>query len=131
NITEVWAHYAGDWVQLDANTGFYDLLQLQNGVTDVLTDPTAIPTGKINQLRLILGDGNYAVEQDSLTTTQYPLELSSQDKTGIKINVNSEVMANQTMVLTLDFDAGSSIIETGNGQYKLKPVIKVEEIIYL
>ncbi|RFC53845.1 DUF4382 domain-containing protein [Brumimicrobium aurantiacum] len=133
NIIEVWAHYDGDWVQLDANTGIYDLLELQNGVTDVLADPTAIPAGKVNQVRLILGEGNYAVEEDSITstTTQHPLELSSQDKTGIKINLNSEVVSNQTMVVTLDFDAGSSIVETGNGQYKLKPVIKVEEVIYI
>jgi len=28
-------------------------------------------------------------------------------------------------VLTIDFDAEKSIIKTGNGNYKLKPVIKI------
>lgn len=131
NITEVWAHYSGGWVELNANTGFYDLLQLQNGVTDVLADPTSLPTGKINQMRLVLGGNNYAVEVIDSVSVQHPLLLSSQDKTGLKINLNSEVLANQTMVVTLDFDAESSIVETGNGEYKLKPVIKVADVTYV
>ena len=137
NITEVWAHYTGNgnsqggWVQLVANTGFYDLLQLQNGVTDVLANPTAIPVGKITQMRLVLGEGNYAVEIIDSVAVQHPLLLSSQDKTGIKINLNSDILPNQTIVVTLDFDAGTSIVEQGNGGYRLKPVIKVENVIYI
>ncbi|WP_107037784.1 DUF4382 domain-containing protein [Brumimicrobium mesophilum] len=137
NITEVWANYNGSgnsqsgWVQLDANPGFYDLLQLQNGVTDVIADPTLIPTGDINQIRLVLGEDNYAVEIIDSIEVQHPLLLSSQDKTGIKINLNSEIIANQTIEVTLDFDAGSSIIEQGNGEYRLKPVIKVENVTYI
>lgn len=131
NITEVWAHYSGGWIELNAIPGFYDLLQLQNGVTDVIADPTMIPAGKITQMRLILGEDNYAVEIIDSVAVEHPLGLSSQDKTGLKINLNSEILANQTIVVTLDFDAGSSIVEQGNGEYKLKPVIKVEDIIYI
>ncbi len=137
NITEVWAHYSGSgssqdgWVQLIANPGFYDLLQLQNGVTDVLANPTAIPVGKITQMRLVLGEGNHAVEIVDSVAVQHPLLLSSQDKTGIKINLNSDILANQTIVVTLDFDAGNSIVEQGTGEYRLKPVIKVENVIYI
>ena len=137
NITEVWAHYSGSgnsqggWVQLNANPGFYDLLQLQNGVTDVIADPTAIPVGKITQMRLVLGEDNHAIEIIDSVAVQHPLLLSSQDKTGIKINLNSDILANQTIVVTLDFDAGSSIVEQGNGGYRLKPVIKVENVIYI
>lgn len=137
NILEVWAHYSGGngnsggWVQLDAVPGFYDLLELQNGVTAVIANPTQIPVGKITQMRLLLGDGNYVVETiDSISTT-LPLDLSSQDETGIKVNLNSEIHANQTIVVTLDFDAEESIVEEGTGDYKLKPVIKVESVTYI
>ena len=137
NITEVWAHYAGSgsstggWVQLNAIPGYYDLLQLQNGVTDVIANPTAIPVGKITQLRLVLGENNYAVETIDSVEVQHPLLLSSQDETGLKINLNSDILPNQTIVVTLDFDAGNSIVEQGNMEYRLKPVIKVEDVFYL
>lgn len=137
NILEVWAHYeggngsSGGWIQLNAIPGFYDLLQLQNGVMAVIANPTQIPVGNISQLRLILGDNNYVVETIDSVSTQLPLNLSSQDETGLKINLNSEIQANQTIVVTLDFDAEQSIVEQGNGEYKLKPVIKVESVIYV
>ena len=137
NIVEVWAHYSGngnaggEWVQLNAVPGYYDLLQLQNGVTDVIADPTTIPVGNITQLRFILGDNNYAVEMIDSVAVQHPLLLSSQDQTGIKINLNSEIHANETIVVTLDFDAGSSIVEQGTLEYRLKPVIKVENVFYI
>jgi len=114
------------WLDLATNSGMYNLLELQNGVSVVLTDANEIPIGKLQQLRLILGDNNYAVE-DSMT---YPLELSSQHKTGLKINLKAEVSATDSIEIILDFDAQESIIETNSGSYKLKPVIKVEDILY-
>lgn len=137
NIVEVWAHYSGEngnaggWVQLNVIPGFYDLLQLQNGAMAVIADPTQIPVGNITQMRLILGENNYVVETIDGISIDLPLELSSQDQTGIKINVNSEIYADQTMVLTLDFDAEQSIVEEGTGDYKLKPVIQVESVTYI
>ena len=137
NIEEVWAHYSGNgangsgWVQLNAIPGYYDLLQLQNGLTDVIADPTTIPAGNITQMRLKLGDNNYAVEIIDSVAVQFPLLLSSQDETGLKINLNSEIFVNQTIVVTLDFDAGASIVEQGTGEYRLKPVIKVQNVTYI
>ncbi|MFA5669291.1 MAG: DUF4382 domain-containing protein [Balneolaceae bacterium] len=135
NIVEVLAHYTGNgdtkdgWIQLNANAGFYDLLKLQNGLTEVIADSTTIPVGKITQMRLILGDDNYAVEIVDSVAVEHPLLLSSQDETGLKINLNSDILDNQTSVITLDFDAGESIIELGTGEYKLKPVIKVKSVV--
>ena len=34
-------------------------------------------------------------------------------------------MDGEETVLTIDFDAEKSVVKTGNGEYKLKPVIKV------
>ena len=136
-ITEVWAHYSGNggsgsgWVQLNAVPGMYDLLQLQNGLTAVIANPTTIPVGNITQMRLILGGNNYAVEMVDSVAVQYPLLLSSQDETGLKINLNSEILLNQTIVITLDFDAGQSIVEQGNDGYRLKLAIKVENVNYI
>lgn len=46
-------------------------------------------------------------------------------KTGIKLIHPFEIIEGETTELTIDFDAEKSIIKTGNGEYKLKPVIKV------
>lgn len=137
NITEVWAHYSGNsgeasgWVELNVLPGFYDLLQLQNGLTTMIVDPTSIPVGNITQLRLILGENNYAVEMIDSVAIEHPLLLSSQDQTGLKINLNSPILNDQTIVVLLDFDAGASIVEQGTMEYRLKPVIKVQEVYYI
>ncbi len=131
-IVNVQIHYSqgnsssSGWVDLTTNVGTYDLLELQNEVSAVLADPNEIPVGKLQQLRLILGDNNYAVE-DSII---HPLELSSQDKNGIKINLKSTIEPLDSIEILLDFNAMHSIVEKGNGEYQLKPVIKLEEVIY-
>lgn len=110
------------WQSLPTDTGIYDLLVLQNGIDTTIVPLQTLPSGKINQIRLMLGDSNTVVV-DSIT---YPLSLSSQDETGLKLNLNSVLQPNTTYQLVLDFDAGQSVIQTGNGTYKLKPVIKAE-----
>ena len=132
-ITDVQIHFSqgdsanpSDWASLATNAGVYNLLELQNGVTAALTNPDDIPVGKLQQMRLILGSNNYVV----IDSVVHPLEISSQDKTGIKINLKTEVTANDSIEILIDFDASQSIIEKGTGQFMLKPVIKVEDIIF-
>ncbi len=114
------------WLILETYQGIYDLLELQNNVTAVIADEDDLPNGKITQIRLILGDENTVV----IDNIVYPLELSSQDKTGLKLNLDSKVKRWKDLELILDFDAEKSIVETGVGQYKLKPVVEVKSIMY-
>ena len=126
-VTQVQVHYANNgWVTLQTNTGIYDLLSLQNNVTAVIANGQPIGVGRITQMRLILGQNNTVSTVDST----YQLVLSSQDKTGLKINSNFEVNSNGNVEIVLDFDAGKSIVTEDNGTYKLKPVLFVKEIIY-
>jgi hypothetical protein len=130
-IINVSVHYNGSdsisgWTDLTTNAGMYNLLDLQNGVTAAITDGGLIPVGKISQMRLLLGDDNYVV----IDSIVYPLDLSSQDKTGLKINLNTEIQAQDSIEITVDFDAEKSIIQTGNGKFKLKPVVKLEDVIF-
>lgn len=137
-LKEVWVHYAGNhhgqdgWIELNTIPGVYNLLDLQNDVSVVIADQSTMPLGKITQMRLILGENNYAVSVDSNSMqTHYDLLLSSQDETGLKINLNTDIVPFQTVQLLLDFDAAESIVEEGNGSFRLKPVIKLESVIYL
>ena len=136
-IKEVWVHYDGNnggingWVKLETNAGVYNLLELRNDVTAVIANQSALAVGNFNQIRLILGENNYAVAVENGLEINYSLLLSSQDQTGLKINVNSEIKANQTLQVVLDFDAEASIVEQGNGEFRLKPVIHVESVVHM
>jgi hypothetical protein len=118
---------AGEWIDLETETGNYDLLQLQDGITAILTEEEEIPVGKIGQMRLMLGENNYVV----IDGEDYPLELTSQNETGLKFNLNAEIAPDETTEVLFDFDAEKSIVVTGSGKYILKPTVKVVSVTYL
>lgn len=107
------------WTTLSTNARTYDLVRLTNG-KDTLLANTTLPYGKVSQIRLILGDNN-TVTQDGKT---YPIKTPSGQQSGLKINVNQTLTEGVTYVVTLDFDASRSIVEKGNGDFSLKPVIR-------
>ncbi len=115
----------GGWVVLGTKTGVYNLLELQNEVTQVIAEDE-IPAGRINQMRLILGFGNsLVVDRDTLD-----LDVPGEYNTGLKINVNDTIKAKETLNLTLDFNAKQSVVTEGGGSYLLKPVIDLSESYY-
>lgn len=109
------------WDTLNTKAGYYDLLRLQ-GTDTVLVDSAGFPAGYIGQMRMILKEGaNYVVDTTGVKTF---LTLSSQDKTGLKLNLNTTVVAGKSYELLIDFDALKSIVVQGNGKLRLKPVLK-------
>ncbi|MCB0430005.1 MAG: DUF4382 domain-containing protein [Flavobacteriales bacterium] len=111
----------GKWISVPTNSGVYDLLQLQNGIDTTLADIDSLAEGKITQMRLILGNNNSLYTNGSWE----PMTVPSGSQSGIKLVGNIEVQANQNLVVKLDFDANQSVVLNGNGDYHLKPVIKV------
>jgi hypothetical protein len=108
----------GGWMSFNVIDSVYDLLTLQNDVSVALGTQT-FPPGNISQVRLILG------EKDSVVVggISYPLTLSSQDESGLKLNIHQNISAGTNYTLMIDFNATKSILQTGNGTYKLKPVL--------
>lgn len=121
NIDVVGAEVHSDaygWVTMNnVHTGVYNLLDLTNG-TDTILATSDIPEGVISQIRLQLGNNNSVI----IAGNSYPLTIPSDAETGLKINVHDSVQTGETTTVLLDFNAGASIHETGNG-YHLKPVI--------
>jgi hypothetical protein len=99
--------------------GIYDLLKLRNGL-DTLLLVANVPAGEVSQIRLILG-GNNSIVVDG---KNYPLSTPSAQESGVKLNLKQTFVAGGAYDIWLDFDAGKSIVEKGNGKYKLKPVIR-------
>jgi len=99
--------------------GIYDILQFRNGL-DTLLARAAVPAGTVAQIRLILGSNNSIV----VNGTSYPLNTPSAQESGLKLNLNQTFTAGGSYDIWLDFDAAKSIVQTGNGSYKLKPVVR-------
>ena len=116
----------GEWIELDTEAGIYNLLMYQNELDTVIAS-SDFPTGKVTQIRLLLGNNNYLVSGEDTTDLFTP----SAQQSGLKINFNYEIRPDEEMVVTLDFDAAKSIVVTGNGKHILKPVIKVKNVEYI
>ncbi|MFI5131256.1 MAG: DUF4382 domain-containing protein [Chitinophagales bacterium] len=108
------------WVSLNTNAAVYNLLGLQNGV-DTLLATGIIPTGVLKEVRFVLGNDNSIV----IDSTEYPLTIPSGSESGLKIKINKQLNATLDSLL-IDFDAALSIMQTGTGEYKLKPVLKIK-----
>lgn len=124
DVRDVKINYSNDtangWRSLSqVNAGSYDILRLIND-KDTILGKTDLDSGRIEQIRLILGSNNYV----KIGGQTYTLETPSAQQSGLKINLHQDVNAGILYKLLLDFDASRSIVKTGNGKYILKPVIR-------
>jgi hypothetical protein len=125
DIREVQVNFDGDtingWRTLNGiKPGIYNLLDLVNDKDTLLAD-AVIPTGRIHQIRLVLGDNNSVV----LDGVSHPLNTPSAQQSGLKLNVQQDIQNGLLYVILLDFDAGRSVNQTGNNNFILKPVIRM------
>jgi hypothetical protein len=107
-----------------------------------LGSATEIQPGSYQQIRVFLAaDGstvagnrcgsaaNCVMLTSDPSNTPYPIKLSSESETGIKIPSGQiaggkfQVAAGDVKDLNIDFNACESIVVQGNGKYRLKPVL--------
>jgi len=107
-----------------------DLLTLSNGVLAELGQ-TALPAGHYTQLRLVLAGNDAATPlANSVVLTgasrETALSTPSAQQSGLKMNVDLTVSANQMADFVLDFNACKSVVSNGaSGNHILKPVVTV------
>jgi len=99
--------------------GVYNLLDFRNGIDTVLAS-SDLPAGTLSQMRLTLGNNNSVV----LDGQSFPLKTPSAQQSGLKFNIHATLTSGILYKLWIDFNAGSSIVTTGNGGFILKPVIR-------
>lgn len=97
-----------------------DLLTLRNG-DQISLGEVELEAGQYSQMRFILGDNNELF----IDGESHHLNTPSAQQSGLKLNVNADIEGGETLSLLVDFDAGRSIVETGNGGFILKPVLQV------
>ena len=104
-----------------------NLLDLTGGVTELLVD-TELPAGFLHQIRLVLGDNNEIIVEregpDGPVMETHVLKTPSAQQSGLKIMIDEDLEADTQYTFILDFDVDKSVVNTGNGGYNLKPVIR-------
>ncbi len=120
NIKEINVITSGGNVTLAVGNKAFDILKFRNG-RDTLIASQTIPSGTLKEVRLVLeSTGNYI----RVGGVNYDLTTPSGQSSGVKLKVQEDLLNGVAYTLLLDFDAAKSIVQTGNGKYILKPVIR-------
>lgn len=124
-VVEVRVHRAdadsmSGWQVVNGDTTYVNLLDLTDGEYCVLAD-TTLAAGHYTQVRLILGENNNVVV-DGVT---HDLRIPSSGQSGLKLIHGFTIEDGTVYAMTLDFDADRSVHRTGNGQYIMKPTIRL------
>ena len=131
-ISELWVYITGMKVKPDgepvlrvpANSGLYNLLALQDGVTADLVE-AEVPAGAYQFIEVLLDeDESYVV--DAATGERLPLQIPSEKA---KVNGGTfEVHGDGATFVLFDFDAEQSLKRKGNGDWMLKPSLRIVQV---
>lgn len=101
-----------------------DLLDQQNGNSALLVEDEEIPAGDYEWIRLgvDLGNGETVIVNGNGT---FDLDIPSGARTGLKLQTPFSIEDGGTLDLTIDFDLRKSVVRTGNGEFKLKPALRL------
>jgi uncharacterized protein DUF4382/carboxypeptidase family protein len=118
------------WTTIASPNTAINLLSLQGGVTTNLGTAT-LATGNYNAFRLILDTqkSTITLKDGTVLTGGSGIVFPSAAQTGIKINLDAPIQVTQdSSVMILDFDVGSSFVMRGNSIKNngllFKPVIR-------
>jgi hypothetical protein len=134
DIQEVQIHENGGWLTLGTPDRVVDLLTLRNGVTTTLVTEKQIEAGHYTQMRLVLGPDNTVVlaGEGSVESRTRPLVVPSGQQSGVKLNVNFDVLPDTTVDVVLDLDVARSVFVHRTGaseKYMLRPVVSAVDVL--
>jgi hypothetical protein len=124
------AQSEGNWISIPLETDAeIDLLQLQNGATELLASIEDLPAGTYNQTRMVLAEEapGRLIDNDGV---EHPLVIPSGSESGLKLMTSFTKVDGEPMAFTIDFDLRKSIKVSGNGgksKYILKPVLRMTD----
>lgn len=124
----------GGWKSFQPTDGYpinVDLTELVAG-NDLLLVDDLIPSGMLNQIRLVLSDNNTLLieGENEGETISTKLDTPSAQQSGLKIKLEEELKPGFSYTFILDWDVNKSIVKAGNsGKYNLKPVIRANAVV--
>lgn len=103
-----------------------DLLDFQNGERVLLLDEQELLAGDYQFIRLgIVEEGSFIEVEGQ----QFPLEVPSGSQSGLQLNRGFTLAAGGVSDFTVDFDLRRSITITGNGDYMLRPTLRIVDAL--
>ncbi len=117
----------GAYTTLSREQGTYNLMDLRNGVTETLAN-LEVAEGIYNQVRLYVSEAEVILKDGS----EYPLQVPSGVRTGLKIFISPDIVVNEniTAELLLDVDVSKSFVVQGNPygpgdiEFLFQPVVR-------
>jgi hypothetical protein len=124
DIQDVQVNFTGNgdngWQSLEGvNKGIYDLLTLADNSDTLLADAD-IPSGRVYQLRLVLGTESYV----KVNGTMVKLNSPADQQAGLILKIQQYISGGILFKVILDFDALKSIVFVDSSNYNLKPSIR-------
>ncbi len=99
-----------------------NLLDFQGDKRLELLSDVMLPSGEYQWLRLGIDPDNTYIE---IAGEQFPLDIPSSAQTGLKLNNGFTLAAGGVTDFTIDFDLRKSIHVDGNGEYTMRPVLRI------
>jgi hypothetical protein len=128
-IDEISIHSNGNWQVLPMTTTPFiiDLLEYTNGETTQIVPPIILQPATYTQLRMSVKEASLRVLNPDQTTEDFPIDVPSGSlKTDTPFTV--DLLNRGYIDMVIDFDLSQSIVVTGNGKYKLKPVLHIVKV---
>lgn len=113
----------GSWVDISTNSGVYNMLAFKDGATLVLTDNADLPKAAIDKVRVIVGDRNSVVYNNTI----YPMPGPTGEPPSADVSLNTRFIPRREYELLLSIDVEKSITIHPDGSYSISPVIKLEK----
>lgn len=117
---------SGDsWIEIPlGSTETFDIAALRDGVAAPLAALSSLPAGDYQQIRLGL-DPERPPVLELKDGTEHTLTIPSGAESGLKLVGGFKVVEGESLNLTIDFDLRKSLVRTGGGSYRMKPVLRV------
>ena len=112
------------WWRISAsNPGLYDLQELVDGRSVLLTDASSLPIGRIYAIKLVLGPNNYVIQEGS----RIDLFTNSVQLRNLNMAVHRSITKGSSYGLDIEMDLSHSISEGPvDGQLTLNPQINYD-----
>lgn len=109
--------------------GPINVLDLQNGVREMLLEGVTVPAGQYNYIRLsVAEDAQSSPSIEFQDGSVFPLTVPSSEQSGLKLNRGFVVPVNGLADFTVDIDLRRSIHEVQNGlgtEYIMRPTLRL------
>ncbi|MHB1457026.1 MAG: DUF4382 domain-containing protein [Armatimonadota bacterium] len=115
----------GGWVTVEtfSPAKHVNLLDYSTGGNSLMLVDSPLAAGHYTMIRLMISKAEVVVDGQP-----YDVDISNVAQTGVKCNGQFTVESNQLCAVTLDFITDRSFVKTGNGVYKLHPVMSMSPV---